>query len=514
MKSSVLSLILFFVGLIQVRAQQPENYLPFFTAENAREHLEFLASDDLEGREAGMEGQKRAAAYLMQQFSLAGIPKCNGTYFQRFRLRQLDPYKLTMQIDGDSLHFMKDFLHNADFANTQIENADLVFVGFGIHDSKYSDYSNIDVKGKVVLIIDGEPKLKNGTYLISGSESRSKWSERFAKVQEAHKRGALAVVAISERAEYKMSIYKHYFGKKKMNLETDTFHMPIPVLVTTPKIADSLLISGGIKKGLLKTKNKLEKKQQSLSKVLTHKVSIQANCVLEELTSENVLAFIEGTDKKDEVIVITAHYDHIGVHGDHVFNGADDDASGTTALILLAEAFARAKSEGYGPRRSILIMPVSAEEKGLLGSRYYSENPIFPLENTVANLNIDMIGREDEAHKGNPNYVYLIGSNFLSQELHDINEAQNKKHTQLELDYTFNSTDDPNRFYERSDHYNFAKHGIPVIFYFNGVHEDYHQHTDTADKIDFEKVAHITQLIFFTAWELANREDRVKVDNP
>jgi Predicted aminopeptidases len=162
-------------------------------------------------------------------------------------------------------------------------------------------------------------------------------------------------------------------------------------------------------------------------------------------------------------------------------------------------------------------MPVSAEEKGLLGSRYYSENPIFPLENTVANLNIDMIGRVDEAHhndKGipNPNYVYIIGSNFISTELHEINENQNQLHTNLELDYTFNSINDPNRFFQRSDHYNFAKHNIPVIFYFNGTHEDYHKHTDTIDKIDFLKLSNITRLIYYTAWELSNKEDRIVVD--
>ena len=161
-------------------------------------------------------------------------------------------------------------------------------------------------------------------------------------------------------------------------------------------------------------------------------------------------------------------------------------------------------------------MPVSAEEKGLLGSRYYSENPIFELKNTVADLNIDMIGRVDEAHHEesvpNPNYVYIIGSDFLSTELHKINEDQNKKHTQLQLDYTYNSMDDPNHYYQRSDHYNFAKHGIPVIFYFNGVHEDYHQASDTIDKIDFNKIAHISKLVYYTAWELANNEDRIVVD--
>ena len=229
------------------------------------------------------------------------------------------------------------------------------------------------------------------------------------------------------------------------------------------------------------------------------------------IKGENVLGYIEGTDLKDELIIITAHYDHLGKHDSLTFNGADDDGSGTVATLEIAEAFMLAKKAGHGPRRSVLIMPVSGEEKGLLGSKYYTDHPIYPLENTVANLNIDMIGRLDDWHD-TANYIYLIGADRLSQELHDISETVNRKHIGLNLDYTFNEEDDPNRYYYRSDHYNFAKNNIPVIFYFNGVHEDYHKATDTVDKIDFEKVETITRLVFLTAWELANRDERIMVD--
>jgi len=229
------------------------------------------------------------------------------------------------------------------------------------------------------------------------------------------------------------------------------------------------------------------------------------------IKGENVLAYIEGTDLKDELIIITAHYDHLGKHEEKTFNGADDDGSGTVAAMEIAEAFMLAKKEGNGPRRSILVMCVSGEEKGLLGSKYYTDNPIYPLENTVANLNIDMIGRVDDWHE-NGDYIYLIGADRLSQELHDISEQINEEFVGLELDYTFNEEDDPNRYYYRSDHYNFAKNNIPVIFYFNGVHEDYHKVTDTVEKIDFEKIQTITRLVFLTAWELANREERIVVD--
>ena len=230
------------------------------------------------------------------------------------------------------------------------------------------------------------------------------------------------------------------------------------------------------------------------------------------LKGENIIGYIEGTDLKDELLVITAHYDHLGIKEDSlIYNGADDNGSGTSSILEIAEAFMLAKKEGNGPRRSILIMPVSGEEKGLLGSKYYADNPIYPLENTVANLNVDMIGRIDDYHD-NPNYVYLIGSDRLSTELHEISESVNDKHFNIELDYKFNDEDDPNRYYYRSDHYNFAKNNIPVIFYFNGVHADYHQTSDTIDKIIFPKIEKISRFIFLTAWELANRDERPKLD--
>ena len=229
--------------------------------------------------------------------------------------------------------------------------------------------------------------------------------------------------------------------------------------------------------------------------------------------SENVVAFIPGSEKPDEFLVISSHYDHVGIDDEgNIFNGADDDGSGTVAILEIAEAFMKAKTDGFGPKRSIVFLNVTGEEKGLIGSKWYTDNPIFPLEQTVANLNIDMIGRSDVAHEGNDNYVYLIGSDKLSTELHNLSEEVNSKYMNMDLDYTFNDENDPNRFYYRSDHYNFAKNNIPVIFYFNGVHEDYHKMTDTPDKIEYEHLEKRARLIFLTAWEIANRPERPVVD--
>lgn len=228
--------------------------------------------------------------------------------------------------------------------------------------------------------------------------------------------------------------------------------------------------------------------------------------------SENIWAFIEGSEKPEEIVVISAHYDHIGTKNGEVYNGADDDGSGTVALLEIAQAFQQAKNEGHGPKRSILILHVTGEEHGLHGSRFYTDNPLFPLANTVTDINIDMIGRRDEFHKESNNYIYLIGSDYLSSDLYTICEIENKKYTNLKLDYKFNDRNDQNRFYYRSDHYNFAKHNIPSVFLFNGVHEDYHQASDEVEKIEFDALAKRTQLAFVIAWEIANRKNKPVVD--
>ncbi|MFL9843294.1 M28 family metallopeptidase [Flavobacterium rhizosphaerae] len=228
--------------------------------------------------------------------------------------------------------------------------------------------------------------------------------------------------------------------------------------------------------------------------------------------SENIWAFIEGEEKPEEILIISAHYDHVGMKNGEVYNGADDDGSGTVSVLQIAEAFMKAKKDGYGPKRSILFLHVTGEEHGLHGSRYYSEHPLYPIDSTIADLNIDMVGRRDKEHANSENYIYVIGSDRLSTDLHNINEQANAKYTHLDLDYTYNDRNDPNQFYFRSDHYNFAKKGIPIIFYFNGVHADYHMPTDTPDKIEYGLMAKRAQLVFATAWELANGAERPLVD--
>jgi hypothetical protein len=228
--------------------------------------------------------------------------------------------------------------------------------------------------------------------------------------------------------------------------------------------------------------------------------------------SENIWAFIEGSEKPDEIVIISAHYDHVGIRKGEIYNGADDDGSGTVAIMEIAAAFQKAKDEGHGPKRSVLILHMTGEEHGLHGSRFYTQNPLFLLKNTIADVNIDMIGRRDPFHEGSNNYVYLIGSDYLSTDLFNVCEEVNKKYNFLYIDYKYNDKNDPKRYYYRSDHYNFAKKGIPVVFLFDGEHADYHKPTDDVSKIEFDALANRTKYAFAIVWEIANREKRLVVD--
>ena len=246
-----------------------------------------------------------------------------------------------------------------------------------------------------------------------------------------------------------------------------------------------------------------------------------------EVDSENVIAIIKGTEIPDEYLILTSHLDHVGYGRtgsrsreayigevkERIHNGADDDGSGTVAMLEIAQAFKQASKKGKGPKRSIVFLHVTGEEKGLLGSAYYADNPIYPLENTVTNLNLDMIGRIDPTRKGDKReYIYIIGSDHDSQDLHNLSEKTNRETVNIDLDYRYNAKDDPNRFYYRSDHYNFAKNGIPIIFYFSGTHPDYHLPSDTPDKIEYDLLELRSKLVFYTAWKIANRDERIKVD--
>lgn len=489
------------------------------TVEDLTRHLTTLSADDMEGRETGEPGQKRAMAYLKGEFQRLGLPAIgeDNDYFQRILFSRQRWEEITLKMDGEELRHLWEFYSAPSQNNSReaITISELTFLGYGIDSDRYSDYADRDLRGKSIIIFSGEPRGKDGNYLVSGGKEMSDWgTDTERKLMLAKERGVETVFVIDP--DFKKNVQdvrkETLDGRMRMAEQTESERSLANHVFITPETARQLL--GDRFKKVVKSRKKIEQAGKLKPVDVAVNLELTQQKDVNELIGENVLGFVEGSDArlKEEVLVVSAHYDHIGRRGDEIFNGADDNGSGTSTVLEIAEAFVTAKKQGMGPRRSVLFLLVSGEEKGLLGSEYYASHPIFPLENTIADINVDMVGRVDEEHADNPEYIYVIGSDRLSTELHEINEAANKDFTNLELDYTYNAEDDPNRYYYRSDHYNFAVKGIPSIFFFNGTHADYHQATDTVDKINFPKMAKIGQLVFHTAWQLANQDKRIEVD--
>lgn len=508
-KSAVVFALFPFFLFGQQKDTTAARYSLNITSDGMSKNLRVLASDEYEGRETGRKGQKMAADYIAAQFKDAGIPPYkDGSYFQHYPLNLILPAPAEININGKNFAGNKDYYSFPGQSEQTLTANSILFLGYGIDEPVYSDYKGADVKGCIVMIMNGEPYSADSNSLISGKHNPSLWTTYYkVKIEKAKENGAAALLVVVDDIQKALQENKHRLESPSMKLELSKTEMP--VVYISKEMANAILKKGTIDK----IRKKIQSEGKPYRKDAKTQFEVRIKNVVQKIEAENVLGYLEGSDLKDELIVITAHYDHLGKDGDVVFNGADDDGSGTVAVIELAKTFAKAKKEGHGPRRSMLFMTVSGEEKGLLGSSYYTDHPEFPLKNTVCDLNIDMIGRVDEKHTGNPDYIYLIGSDKLSSQLHSISENANKLYTNLQLDYTFNDEKDKNRFYYRSDHYNFAKNNVPVIFYFNGVHADYHKETDEVEKIDFNKMQKIARLVFFTAWELANRTERIAVDS-
>ncbi|MCS7155468.1 MAG: M28 family peptidase [Bacteroidetes bacterium] len=529
------------VGLASAAAQ-PTRYRPdlrvlsryqqTITPQELRAHLEFLASDELEGRETATRGQYVAARYLASWFRRLGLEPIGdgGTYYQHFDLVEQRLAEVRLRLEGPAgAQEVRSLPTDPDRLIPRAAGPDstggLVLAGYGIVDVQggRDDYQGLDPRGKWVMVLDGEPHI-NGRSALTPNGEPSVWARQWwQKAVAARQKGAIGVIVVPEadrfealKAEFREQAQRiGALSLAYQNRQPRASRFP-PLLYLHPEAAAELLRAVGGPDW-----QAYRRDPRPLGLPESVRLTVRFRVEPRRHTSQNVVGLLEGVDPvlKHEYVVITAHYDHVGIGapdstGDRIYNGADDDGSGTVAVLELAEAFARAKAEGHGPKRSILFMAVSAEERGLLGSRYYVDHPLVPLEKTVANLNIDMIGRVDPKYErlGNPYYVYIIGSNILSSDLHAINEQMNALTTKLTLDYTYNRQDDPNRFWARSDHANFGEKGIPFIFYFTGTHADYHRPGDEPHKIHYEKMARIVQLILATTWNLANRPDRPRVD--
>ena len=523
MRKIISSSILIFSGLFGFSQTKDENAIKFaklITAEDARKHLSVLASDEYEGRETGKAGQKKAAKYIAENFKKIGLRSVtDSTYLQKFPLTQSTPASSDMEVNGKKYENYKDFYSFPVGRDVKMEMKEILFLGYGISDDKYDDYKNADVKDKVLLVIGGEPLNADSTSFITGTKDLSEWTGDFRKKSRiAKEKGGAALIVVNMNFDANIQFLKSYIESPVLKLEEEKkddksrYGKKIPQAGVSIKMANEILSKK--KMSVDEIKKEIQKKKEPVSFKIKSSFEIEIKNKVEAVSSENVLGMIKGSEFPDEVVFITAHYDHLGVKEGKVYNGADDDGSGTTGVLEIANAFEKAKEAGFIPKRTIVFMTVAGEEKGLLGSSYYTDHPIFPIGNTVCDLNIDMIGRGDDEHKSDSNFVYIIGSDKISTDLHKINENCNSTYTKLKLDYKYNDPNDPQRFYYRSDHYNFAEKGVPIIFYFNGVHDDYHEETDEVQKINFPLLAKRAQLVFYTAWEIANRKERIKSDVP
>ena len=507
MTRKFISFIVLFLPLIltaQSKNKVTEKYAKTITADDMRKHLYIIASKEMEGRDTPSPGLEKAANYIEEHFKSLGLSPGNGESFRQYYPLYRDSVVAAfLKVNGKSFELSKDFQPQSSNFTGEMRFSEIVFAGYGISDGdNRDDYKDLQVAGKLVMILDGSP----ADYKPSQQGFRSPASS-FGKINAAMNKGVASLIFINNN--FPRSSFNRTSGWSMNSYRVTQFPFTFSI---SPAVASEILGEND--------KSILEKAKSNELTTKIFKAAIDLGFSKETKTTHvsNVIGLLEGTDRKDEYVVISAHYDHIGKRNDTTINyGADDDGSGTTGVLELAEAFAEAKKAGKGPRRSILFLAVSGEEKGLLGSRYYTENPVFPLEKTTVDLNIDMIGRignDYKKDKDSVNYVYVIGDDKLSSDLTPITDQVNNTYTKMKLDRKYNDPNDPNRFYFRSDHYNFAEKGVPIIFYFNGVHADYHRPTDTPDKINYPLMAKRTQLVFYTAMEMANREEMLKRDKP
>ncbi len=483
------------------KTPNPKPYAATITEADLKRQLNIVAAADMEGRETATAGQRKAAAYIESQFRAFGLlPGNQGSYQQFYPVYRDSAAIARIVINGKPLTVNDDYQPSAIYSSEGHNYfSEVVYAGYGIIDSLYDSYGKTSVAGKALLIAEGGPSgLKGGTGRFSSTGTG-------AKVTHARNRGASVVLMVVSAFPPNTNTG----GRMYLSLFRETQY-PGTYLITA-KTADLLT------RGRWKTLSDSLVLAKPAPRSFKAEVEVSFQKQTQTMQASNVIGVVEGTDKKDEYVVITAHYDHLGKRGADIYYGADDDGSGTVGVLEMAEAFAKAKAAGKGPRRSILLMTVSGEEKGLWGSNYFSQHPTVNPEKISLNLNTDMIGRVDTERKtaDTLNYVYVVGDDKLSSESKPLLQSINKQYTQISLDYKYNDPKDPYRIYFRSDHYNFAKIGVPIIFFYDGMLKgDYHKPTDTIEKINFALMAKRTRLAFHAAWEVANRENMMKRDLP
>ncbi len=498
------------------------------TADQLKDYLYFVASDEMEGRATPSRGLDLTAKFIALNLSRWGLKPMgsDGTFFQKINLtsRSVVPEKSEAKIAGQGFKMGEDF-YARPFPGKA--SGKIVFVGHGylIKAKNINPYQGIDVKDKILLVAEGFPKG------VNARDFRGKEGEDFVRPETyAIKHGAKGIIFVpsSSTLNFWEQRFKSSITPNRPTLE-DPSNKFVPMITASAKMSAAILQGEKFDYETLKKMvgegNVGESFDLSPNKEASFKVEANVDTVM----TQNVVAVLEGVDPvlKNEYVAVGAHYDHVGnsqqtgcrpLNGDSICNGADDDGSGTVAVLAIAEALAK----GARPKRSVLFVWHAGEERGLWGSEYISDNPPVPLSQIIAQLNIDMIGRSKKAgdtdsrnaNLTGPNEIYVIGSKMMSSYLAEVSEQVNKSYLNLSFNYKYDDPNDRERFFYRSDHYNYAKKGIPIIFYFDGVHEDYHQATDHPDKIDYQKMEKVTRTVFATMWKLANSPTRPKVDKP
>jgi hypothetical protein len=479
-----------------------------------KKHLKFLASDELGGRYTFSQGNRIAARYLAAQLEAYGYRGAarDGSFLQKVPLayRTVEPAKSSLAFNTTPAK--REFKYGEDFVADKLAPAEvkgeLVFAGYGIVSQKAprDDYEGLDVKGKIVVVMSTTPE----TLKAAGLQE----DEAIERI--AFERGAAGMLVIPSQDVW---LYFRSSGAgEQLGLppHTNSSGKLFPTIQAGPSVTKVIAAALNRPASSLTNQDGKPVKAAKLNVSAEWKVDVT---VKDAPPAQNVVAVLEGTDArlKDEYVVVSAHYDHLETGSDgQVYNGADDDGSGTVSVLEIAQAFALER-----PKRSILVIFHTGEELGLYGSEFNADyEPVVPLNKLVANLNIDMVGRSrpegdtDARDKEltDKNSIYIIGSDKLSTEFHKLNEQTNTDTEKMRFDYLYNDEHHPQRFYYRSDHYNYAKHGVPIIFYFTGVHRDYHQTTDDVEKIDFEKMERIDRMIFAVGWRIANLDHRLVVD--
>ena len=499
------------------------------TAAQLKDYLSFIASDEMEGRDTPSRGLDTTAKFLAMNLSHWGFKPAgdDGSYFQKIALSRdvIDKAETRAQLNDQPLVLGDDYIPSARPAD--VAAAQMVFAGNGwfVKAKNIDAYKGIDAKGKIAVIFGPPNGFPSG---IRNSDLTGKRGEDWMNVAEyAQKQGVAAIVIVPD-FQYLANWDRNRSRMTERGItKVDKFQSPagtqIPQIVISPRVANVLF--QGEKQNAPSIFETVYAAQPLEPFALNpgKKLSLAVKVKSDPATTQNVVAVFEGSDPllKNEYVALGAHYDHVGigipVNGDAIYNGADDDGSGTTALLAIAEALAKASTR---PKRSVLFVWHAGEEKGLWGSRYFTDYPTIPLDKIVTQINIDMIGRSKKEGDTNPrnrelsgpNEIYVIGSKMMSTELGELTESVNKQYLNVTYDYRYDDPGDPNRFFFRSDHFNYARKGIPIVFFFDGEHEDYHRPGDSVDKIDFQKMEKIVRTIYMTLWEVASRSTRPKVD--